>query len=1113
MKQIMDGNTAASKAAYLFSEVSCIYPITPSSPMASNMDAMANKENYNLFNDKVRVVEMQSEAGAAGAFHGSLLAGSLASTFTASQGLLLMIPNMYKIAGEGLPGVIHVAARTVATHALSIFGDHSDIYATRQTGFCMLASSNPQECYHMASIAHLSAIKGSLPFMHFFDGFRTSHELNVVEELNREELLSLVDKKALDYFKNQSLNLGDKKQYGTSETEDVYFQSVEARNKDYENMPDIVEHYMEKINELAKTDYKPFNYYGDKEASKIIIAMGSVCDTIKLVVDKENKKGNKIGMVEVHLYRPFSKKYLLEVLPSTVKKIAVLDRTKEAGASGEPLYLDVVESLKNQNIEIVGGRYGLSSKNTTPAMIYSVYKMLDNDLKENFTIGIKDDLTNLSLDEEEYEVSLPAFEIKIYGFGSDGMVSASKDIMHILGEKNYVQGYFEYDSKKSGGVTVSHLRLGKEPIHAPYYVTNVNLTVVTKDEYFQKFDMLSTAKEGSVLLINTKDENTLIKKLTSEDIKIIEEKKLRVITVDADSIALKNHIPGKISKIMEIIILNLLGEKDSLQYLCKSIEEKFRAKGKEIVDNNINAMKESLSSVHKFTLIYTKGKDRHINQSVISLMNHRLGNTLTTSELKNYKNGAFEGGLTAYEKRSTSSRVPKWKSENCIECGMCSFVCPHATIRPFLLEEEKGIKAIGADNYHFYISISEADCTGCGLCIEACPGKNGHKALEFGEIEEEKIKEAEELFKHENPEIVSKFTIKGSQFKSPKFEFSGACAGCGEAAYIKVLTQLYGDEIVIGNATGCSSIYGGSAPSTPYSIPWANSLFEDNAEFSFGMHLSYQTKRKRINNIIKENMASSNEELKSLFKEYLDNENNYEITKKIKTELEKKDIPKELKELLDYIPARTTWAIGGDGWAYDIGFGGIDHVLSSEENIKILVLDTEVYSNTGGQMSKSSHIGAVAEFANFGKRSHKKDLFRIAMSYPNCYVASISLGANMMQTIKVLKEAEEHQGPSIVIAYSTCIEQGIKGGMSCSLKEQKLAVDSGYVILMRYNPSEEKLYLDSKEPNFELYEEFLNNEVRYNALKLKDENLAKILLQDNKETAKKRYEYYKKLAE
>ncbi len=1115
MKQILDGNGACSKMAYLFSEVATIYPITPSSPMASNVDLLSNKENYNLFHDKVKVVEMQSEAGAAGAFHGSLLAGSLATTFTASQGLLLMIPNMYKIAGECLPGVIHVASRTVATHALSIFGDHSDIYATRQTGFCMLASSNPQEAYHMAAVAHLSAIKGSLPFLHFFDGFRTSHEINVVEDLNEGPLLSLIDKDKLKEFKRRSLNLGEKKQYGMSETEDIYFQSVEARNDLYENIPDIVNYYMEKINELADTSYAPFEYFGAADAENIIVAMGSVTDTIRLVVMSELKKGEKIGVIIVHLYRPFSTKYLLKVLPDTVKNIAVLDRTKELGSQGEPLYLDIIAALKEKNLNIVGGRYGLSSKNTTPADIYSVYKMLKTKAKNNFTIGIIDDLNHTSLETENYQINLNAYELQIYGFGSDGMVSASKDIMHILGEDKYVQGYFEYDSKKSGGVTISHLRIGTEKINAPYYVTNADLIVVTKDEYFKKYQMLETAKTNSILLINTTDEQKCLEKFKTHDLEIIEQKNLRVLTINAEKIAMKNHLPGKISKIMEVIILSLLGVENPTHILNKSIEEQFKTKGEDIVKNNQEAMKEALTQVRK--LVITKEKYENNNEmplDIISKINARLGGKLTVSELMDFRTGKFPGGLTAKEKRKTSNLVSKWLPENCIQCGMCSFVCPHAVIRPFLVKEEKGLEALGQKEYHYIISVSESDCTGCGLCVKVCPGHQGKKALYMGKYEEELAKDAKVYFNnYENPKLYPKYSIKGSQLEKPKFEFSGACAGCGETAYIKLLTQLHGNEIVLANATGCSSIYGGSAPSTPYTIPWANSLFEDNAEFAYGMHLSYKTKRDRIRKIMEESKNSVSENIQKLYQEFLENFNNFEITSKVKEELQKEEIPTDLKDLIDYIPSRTVVAIGGDGWAYDIGFGGIDHVLSSEENIKVLVLDTEVYSNTGGQMSKSSHIGAVAEFADFGKKTHKKDLFRIAMSYPNCYVASISLGANMMQTLKVMKEAFEHEGPSLIIAYSPCIEQGIKGGMSCSLEESALAVDTGYILLMRYKPEEEKLYLDSKQPNFDDYHKFLEREVRYKALSIKDKELSNVLLEENKQAAMKRYHYYKKLSE
>lgn len=1116
MKQIVDGNTACSMMAYLFSEVASIYPITPSSPMASNMDAQSSKQVKNLFNDIVHVTEMQSEAGAAGAMHGALLAGSLASTFTASQGLLLMIPNMYKIAGECLPGVIHVASRTIATHALSIFGDHSDIYAARQTGFCMLASSNVEETYHLAAVAHLSSIKGSLPFLHFFDGFRTSHELNVLNPLSRENLIALVDEQKLKEFKERSLNIGEAKQYGMSETEDIYFQSMEARTPLYEQMPDIVNSYMQKINTLADTHYAPFEYFGASDAERIIIAMGSVTDTIKLVVEKEMKKGEKIGCIIVHLYRPFSKKYLENVLPDTVKRIAVLDRTKESGSTGEPLYLDVVATLKDKEIEIVGGRYGLSSKNTTPSDIYAVYKMLETKPINNFTIGIIDDVNHTSLKSEDYEINLNAYEIQIYGFGSDGMVSASKDIMHIMGEENYVQGYFEYDSKKSGGVTVSHLRIGKEKIHAPYYVTASDLTVVTKDEYFEKYQILNKAKPNSILLINTKDEQKCLEKMSSSDIQNIINKNLRILTIDADEIAMKNHIPGKISKIMEIIILNLLGEKDAIKKLNDSIEKSFKTKGEDVVKNNQNAIAEALKMVRK--LVVTD-KDVNVNkenipQNIIEKMNARLGNELTVKEVLPLSKGKFPGGLSSKEKRKISGLVSKWIPENCIQCGMCSFVCPHAVIRPFLVKEEQGPIAMGATDYHYLISVSEADCTGCGLCVKICPGKNGKKALYLGSYEEEKQQIANKYFdSYKNPEVFPKYTIKGSQMLKPEFAFSGACAGCGETSYIRLLTQLYGEQIVLANATGCSSIYGGSAPSTPYTIPWANSLFEDNAEFAYGMHLSYQNKRKRIEKIMRENLENVPEKTKELYQKWLDNKNDYEVTSKIKEELSKENNIGNLKSLLDYIPARTVWAIGGDGWAYDIGFGGIDHVLSSEENIKILVLDTEVYSNTGGQMSKSSHIGQVAEFADLGKRSHKKDLFRIAMSYPNCYVASISLGANMMQTLKVFKEAEAHQGPSIIIAYAPCIEHGIKGGMSCTTEEQKLAVEVGYTILMRYKPEDEKLYIDSKTPDFEKYHDFLEREVRYRSLSIKNKEMASALLEDNKASAMKRYQYYKKIAD
>lgn len=1118
MKKIVDGNKAVSNVAYLFSEVASIYPITPSSPMASNVDFLSHQDCYNLFHDKVKVIEMQSEAGAAGAMHGSLISGSLSTTFTASQGLLLMIPNMYKMAGEMLPGVIHVASRSLATHALSIFGDHSDVYATRGTGFCILSSSSVQDAQNMAAVAHLSAMKSSLPFLHFFDGFRTSHELNTIELLPSEKLLSLVPWKEVEDFKNRAINVTHPIERGLAENEDIYFQSMEARNLDYQNVSDIVAHYMDEINQIMNTNYQPFQYYGASDAEDIIVAMGSVCDTIRLVVDEEQKKGRKLGMIEVHLYRPFDSKYLVRVLPKTALRIAVLDRTKESGSIGEPLYLDVLSALSSKNLHIVGGRYGLSSKNTTPAQIKAVYDSLSQDLKQSFTIGIVDDVTHLSLEvDSSYHLSLPFQEVKIYGFGSDGMVSASKDILHIIGTENhrYVQGYFEYDSKKSGGVTVSNLRISDSPILAPFYVTNPSVVVVTKAEYFEKFSMLDDIQDGAKVVVNTNDDTALMSKLSKADLEIIRKKHLKIMTIDAEKIALEHQIKGKINKIIEVIVLSLLGVGEAEKLVSETIRTSFATKGEDIIRNNIEAIEGVLNQVHYLELCDDiEGSKNRTAQNIFEQIHHRLGNQIPVSEIIPYKDGTFPAGLSKFEKRNVSSKVVKWDKEHCIQCGMCSFVCPHAVIRPFLIQEEKGALALGNPNYHYFISISEADCTSCGLCINVCPGKNGEKALEFGEYDDEKQKEANYYFEqHENPNMEPLFTIKNSQFRRPRFEFSGACAGCGETAYIKLLTQLYQDKLILANATGCSSIYGGSAPSTPYTLPWANSLFEDNAEFAFGMHLSYVQKRNRIVSIMKEAMESVSLETKQCFEDFIKSFQDYEKTMEIKTRLSHLEIPKELKELLDYVPSRTVWAIGGDGWAYDIGFGGIDHVLSSGENIKILVLDTEVYSNTGGQMSKSSHTGQVAEFADYGKRSHKKDLFRIAMSYPNCYVASISFGANMMHTLKVLKEAEEHQGPSIIIAYSTCIEHGIKGGMSCSISEQKLACDVGYSLLMRYQPSEKKLYMDSKEPDFNRYEELLSNEVRYRSLKIKDSSLAKELLELNKQYAMERYQYYKKLSQ
>ena len=1120
MYNIIDGNKACADVAYLFSEIASIYPITPSSPMASEVDILSHSNKKNIFKTSVRVVEMQSEAGAAGTMHGALLAGSLSTTFTASQGLLLMIPNMYKMAGECLPAVIHVAARTLATHALSIFGDHSDVYATRATGFCMLASTSVEEANHLAAVAHLSALEGSLPFVHFFDGFRTSHEVNKVQELNDEDLIKLVPFDKIREFKSRMLNVGANIQKGMAENEDIYFQSVEARNELYNKMPEIVNHYMGEINKLTGKDYKPFNYYGAKNATYVIVAMGSVCDTAKLVVEDLVKKGESVGLIEVHLYRPFSSKYFLDVFPLSVKRIAVLDRTKEAGSIGEPLYLDVCSVLKNKGIEIVGGRYGLSSKNTTPDQIYSVYKMLEVELKENFTIGIKDDVTYLSLPKYDYELDLGCQEIKIFGFGSDGMVSTSKDIMKLVGmnAEKFVQGYNQYDSKKSGGVTICNLRISDSKIHAPYYVTRPNIVVITKEEYLFKFDMINDIKQGGILVINTmKGKDEIDGFLPNKVKEIIRNKHVKLYVIDAESIALRNGIKGKISKIMEMVIMNLIDFPDATNMIQHSIEKQFATKGDEIIHANKKAILEAMDNlIFVDTELTVVPEEVQIERNIFDEINARRGDDLSVRDLIEFRDGTFPCGLSKNEKRKVSTYVPKWIPENCIQCGQCSLVCPHAVIRPFAIEDKNsGVPMLGKPDYNFEILVSEADCTSCGLCINACPGKAGNKALEFGKYDQAMQTRAEEMFEgYENPEnLFPKFTIKGSQFIKPKFEFSGSCAGCGETPYVKLLTQLFGDKLVIANATGCSSIYGGSTPSTPYTIPWANSLFEDNAEFGYGMLISYNKSREAVENVMRENLNTSTEDVQELFHKWLDNKEDFAITMQVKKELLNKEIPEELKDLIDYVPARSVWTLGGDGWAYDIGFGGIDHVLSSGENVNILVLDTEVYSNTGGQASKSSRIGQVARFADKGKKTAKKDLFKIAMSYPNCYVANVSFGANFMQTIKAFKEAEEHQGPSIVIAYCPCIEQGIKGGMSNATAEQKLVVECGYTSLMRYNPEEDKLYLDSREPDFEKYETLLKSEVRYNSLIKKDPEAAKEMLALNKQVAIKRYNYYKKLSE
>jgi pyruvate-ferredoxin/flavodoxin oxidoreductase len=1099
--KVIDGCHACADMAYNLSEMSFIYPITPSSPMASEIDSLCSNNVKNIFDDVVNVVEMQSEAGAAGAMHGALNAGVLASTFTASQGLLLMIPNMYKMAGECLPAVIHVAARSLSTHALSIFGDHQDIYATRTTGFCLLSSTNVEDAYNLALVAHLAAIESSLPFLHFFDGFRTSHEYNQINLIKQEDIYNLVNMKKVEDFRNRALSSGKAITKGTAQNEDVYFQIMESRNTKYLKVPDIVNDYMKKVNKLTKKNYKPFNYYGSKTAKYVIIAMGSVCDTVKNVIN--DLKDSNIGLIEVHLYRPFSKEYLIKELPETVKSIAVLDRTKESGSIGEPLYLDVLSALKDLKIKIVGGRYGLSSKNTTPNDIFDVYKMLAKELKNNFTVGINDDVTNLSIPHYNYQINSNFREFKIYGYGSDGLVSASKDILKVLGEKNYVQGYFEYDSKKSGGVTISHLRLSNKYINAPYYVTNPELIVVSKDEYFYKFSMINNLKKGGTLLINTIKNEEEINSFLPTDVKdYLIDNNINVYIVNAEDLALKNNIKGKISLIIEANILNLLKYHLYESILIKNVKERFKTKGENIVNANINCIKESKTSLKKIKITPIPTKKITIPDNIFDKINMRLGDSLPVSDLINFQDGTFPGGTSSREKRKMSSFVPKWDKEKCIECGMCAMVCPHAVIRPFLLP--KGNKfynecknSIDPDK-DYIISVSEADCTGCGLCTKICP-KN---CLSFGKYDDKNQKIANDLFNNYDNPNYPLITIKNVELRKPLFEFSGACAGCGETPYIKLLTQIVGEKLVIANATGCSSIYGASCPNTPYKVSWGSSLFEDNAEYGFGILSTYNKLKNRAIKELKENKSKKASDLLA----FIEANPSYEEIKNRKEEFSN-IIP---RDLIDYLLPKSVWTIGGDGWAYDIGFGGLDHVLSSNNNVKVLVLDTEVYSNTGGQSSKSSHIGQVAEFANMGKRTFKKDLFKIAMNYPNIYVGSISLGANMMQAIKTIKEAEEHNGPAIIIAYSPCIEHGITGGMSNSINEEKLAVESGYVLLMRYYNNE--LHLDFKNPDFNKYEEFLSNEVRYNALKIKDKKIAEELLNLNKTNAIERYNYYQNIS-
>lgn len=1095
IKKIIDGNEACASISYLFTEVAGIYPITPSSPMAEHIDKWASINKKNIFNDTVKVVQMQSELGAAGLVHGSLKTGLLTSTYTSSQGLLLMLPNLYKIAGELLPCVINVAARSLSTHALSIMGDHQDVLSARMTGTCMISSSSVEDVIYMTLLSHLSSISSSLPFINFFDGFRTSHELNKVDVLEKEDIESFIPYEKINEFRSKALNPLKPYISGTNQSDDIYFQNTEARNIYYENAKNIVLDYMNKINEKFGTDYKPFNYYGSSSAKKVIIAMGSVCSTIREFI-----KGTDYGLVEVHLYRPFSSDFLKEVLPKSVEKIAVLNKTKEFGSS-EPLYLDVLNALKDLNIEIVGGRYGLSSKDTTPGQIKAVYDMLDIP-KNNFTVGINDDLTKLSLPYEEIKTS-SSKEVLIYGYGSDGMISASKMLIKIIGEKtdNYVQGYFEYDSKKSGGVTVSHLRFNKNPIYSSYYVNNPSLVVVSKDNYLNLFDIVSNIKEEGTILINTDKENL---DFVSDDVKKkLLSKKINVYFIDAFKIAEKYNLSNKISMIMESAILKLQDMVDyslALNELKNLIKEKFSKKGEKIISANINSLEDvSLKKVD----VLLNGNVSDEDNSLYEQMIRRKGNDLKTSDFKDVSDGRFL--KEKISKNQISKKIATLDKDKCISCNMCSFVCPQGVIKPFLLDEDEYEKApyfvkerckkderLG---YYYTIGISAKDCTGCSICTEVCKVK----ALQMKEYKDPIFYNY--LEENVTDKKTDRFTIKGSQFVTPSFRFPKSCAGCGQTAYIKLLSQLFKENLVIANATGCSSIYGGNIPSVPYSIPWASSLFEDNAEFGYGMVVADKVMKKRIAKIMEEKLD------KELFEMWINNKNDYKITKEVYDKIDY-SLAYELEPIKDFIIAKNIWIIGGDGWAYDIGFSGIDHVLSSDDNVNILVLDSELYSNTGGQASKSSPRGSVEAFSSSGKKTAKKDLAKIAMAYPNAYVAQVSLGANMMQLIKTFKEASLYDGPSIVIAYTPCVAHGLKDS---SFYKQKLAVLSGYFPLFRYNPKENYFSLDSK-ANFDLYEEFINSETRYSLLKKVNEKKADFLLNESKNDAIKRYKYYEKMS-
>ena len=1172
-----DGNCAAAHVAYMFSEVAAIYPITPSSPMAEYIDEWAAAGRKNLFGETVKVVEMQSEAGAAGAVHGSLQAGALTTTYTASQGLLLMIPNMYKIAGELLPGVFHVSARALAAQALSIFGDHADVMSARQTGFALLAESSVQEVMDLAPVAHLAALKGRVPFLNFFDGFRTSHEIQKIEAWDMEDLRPLVDQKALKAFRENALNPEHNVTRGTAQNSDVYFQTRELQNKYYDALPDIVAKYMAEISKLTGRNYAPFTYYGAKDAENIIVAMGSVTETIKTVVDYLNAQGKKTGCVTVHLYRPFSVKYLGQVIPETVKRITVLDRTKEPGANGDPLYLDVVEAFAsckdipaNCKPAIIGGRYGLSSKDTTPAQIISVFNNMEGEMKNQFTIGIVDDVTFRSLPILPEISILPkgTFEARFYGLGADGTVGANKNSIKIIGDNTnkYSQAYFDYDSKKSGGYTCSHLRFGDNPLPAPYLVGTPDFVAVHVPSYLRKYDCLRGLKDNGTFLYNSPWSVEETKAQLPDFVKkYLALHHITMYIIDATKIAAEIGLGNRTNtilqsaffKISEVIPYDL-----AVEQMKKFIVKSYGRKGEDVVNKNYQAVDRggeivkvdipaewaNLPCSTDFAVEKHEGDPEFIAK-VMRPMVAQTGNDLPVSAFLGYEDGTFPAGTTAYEKRGVATVVPEWNPANCIQCNQCSLVCPHAAIRPCVMTDEEmkkapeSMKSIDVKmpkelaGMHFRMQVSAMDCTGCGNCADVCPAKE--KALVMKPFESQLHEAAnwdyaQKCVTYKDNLIDKKANVKNSQFAQPLFEFSGACAGCGETPYLKCITQLFGEQMMVANATGCSSIYGGSAPATPYcknyrsgfGPAWANSLFEDNAEFGLGMATATRQMRDRVERIMKEGLACDccSAEIKALFTEWIENRENTLRTKEIADKLiplmEKCgcDICKQLLELRHSLVKKSQWIFGGDGWGYDIGFGGLDHVLASGEDVNVVVVDTEVYSNTGGQSSKATPAGAVAKFATSGKKIRKKDLGMIAKSYGYVYVAQVAMGASQAQYFNVIKEAEAYHGPSLIICYAPCINHGIKIGMGRTQNEEKKAVECGYWHLWHFNPAEEEagkngFHLDSKEPDWSKFRDFIMGEVRYNSLMKTFPQEAEELFVATERNAKLRYEGYKKLSE